>query len=519
MYIHTSLTWEVLLRGPNNLEFLSLSIRSSCSVFKHCVSVLYRPPSSPVSFFDNFCTALQHLSPHLFTSFVLIGDFNIDFCKKDHPYFYRLCDILQTFSLSQVVPSPTLTYPNGHASLIDLALVSSKTQLLDCSVVPPLVNADHNGLELSFKWKRSGRQVRTTPRTIWRYKDGDYRQARLMIEETDWDHLLHENDVDCSAINWHNKFMEIMSACIPQQTLRRRRNVPWLTKNITRHIRKRNAAFQAATKSGKPEHHAKYKKLRNKVVKLMRSAKSSYFQTLNPKDNKQFWKAVKYLNKQQSTIPTLHYQDTVAESNFEKASLLNEFFSTCFNRDIPPLSSADTGQHTVQHGSCPDELLCTTDEVLFLIQSLDSSKANGPDGISAQMLKATAHSIAPSLTKLFNISISQGRFPECWKTSTVVPIPKSANHKEATNYRPISLLSIVSKMLERHLHQYITNHLNDHHPFPYLTSNGASSLASPQLQPSSSSPMTGSKHLNLDKKCVPSFLTSKKHLILFLTAR
>ena len=136
--------------------------------------------------------------------------------------------------------------------------------------------------------------------------------------------------------------MEIISACIPQQSLTRRRNVPWLTKNITRHIRKRNAAFQAARKSGKPDKHSKFKKLRNKVVKLMRNAKSSYFQRLNPRDKKQFWKAVKHVNKQQSTIPTLHYKDTTAESNSEKASVLNEFFSTCFNRDIPSLTPADT---------------------------------------------------------------------------------------------------------------------------------------------------------------------------------
>ena len=64
---------------------------------------------------------------------------------------------------------------------------------------------------------------------------------------------------------------------------------------------------------------------------------------------------------------------------------------------------------------------------------LDPSKANGPDGISAQMLKGTAHRIVSSLTKLFNISISQGCFPECWKTS-VVPIPKFANCSEAADY-------------------------------------------------------------------------------------
>ena len=186
-----------------------------------------------------------------------------------------------------------------------------------------------------------------------------------------------------------------------------------------------------------------------------------------------------------------------------------------FNRDIPPFSPADIGQHTVQFDSCPDELLCTTDEVFSLIKSLDSSKANGPDGVSSQMLKATAYSIVPSLTKLFNIFISQGCCLDCWKTSTVVPIPKNANHKQVSNYRPISLLSIVSKMLERQ-HLYITNHLNEHHPLS--NKQWGSSLASPQLQLSSPSPMTGSKHSNLDKKCVPSFLITKKYLILFLIA-
>ena len=122
--------------------------------------------------------------------------------------------------------------------------------------------------------------------------------------------------------------------------------------------------------------------------------------------------------------------------------------------------------HQMQYNLCPKQLLCTIDEVFFLIKSLDLSKANGPDGISAQMLKGMAHSIAPSLINLFNISIRLGHFPERWKTSSVVPIPKSACFSKATNYRvrPISLLSIVRKMFERHFHQYITNHLNEYHP-------------------------------------------------------
>ena len=268
----------------------------------------------------------------------------------------------------------------------------------------------------------------------------------------------------------------------------------------------RNAAFQAARKSAKPAQYSKFRRLCNKVVKMIRNAKSSYFKNLNPRNKKQFWKAVKYLNKQQTTIPTLHHHGTAAVTDSEKASLLNECFSACFNRDTPPLLITDDDHHTVHSSSCSDELLCTAQEVIFLIMSLDPSKANGPDGISAQMLKGTAHSIAPSLTKLFNISISQGRFPECWKTSSVVPIPKSANHSEATDYRPISLLLVVSNL--KSWSDIFTSmspniSMNATH---YPTNNGASSLASQQLQLSSLLLMIGFKHLKLDKKCVPSFL-------------
>ena len=77
------------------------------------------------------------------------------------------------------------------------------------------------------------------------------------------------------------------------------------------------------------------------------------------------------------------------------------------------------------------------------------------------MLKGTALSITPVLTRLFNMSIEHGIFPEKWKLSSVVPIPKVGDH---TKYRPISLLSIVIKMLERHVHYLITEHLSSNHP-------------------------------------------------------
>ena len=80
--------------------------------------------------------------------------------------------------------------------------------------------------------KPSEKQVRTTPRVIWRYKEADYGKACQMIDETNWDDLLCNDDVNCSATNWHNKFMEIISSCISRKSLRRKRNVLRISSNL-----------------------------------------------------------------------------------------------------------------------------------------------------------------------------------------------------------------------------------------------------------------------------------------------
>jgi len=79
------------------------------------------------------------------------------------------------------------------------------------------------------------------------------------------------------------------------------------------------------------------------------------------------------------------------------------------------------------------------------------------------MLKCTATSIAPSVTWLFNLSIQSGKVPTEWKQSLVVPTPKSSDLSSPNNYRPISLLSIPSKLLELHIHMLITTHLTENH--------------------------------------------------------
>ena len=136
----------------------------------------------------------------------------------------------------------------------------------------------------------------------------------------------------------------------------------------------------------------------------------------------------------------------------EKADALNSFFVTCFNHPSPQLSSHNIPEVTTR--DCPIELLCKVEDVF------EMSKASGPDGISGRMLKYTACSIAPALTKIFNLSISTGIVPDEWKLSHVVPIPKSNKYDDVSGYRPISLLSICSKMLEKHVSHLLMEHFS-----------------------------------------------------------
>ena len=104
------------------------------------------------------------------------------------------------------------------------------------------------------------------------------------------------------------------------------------------------------------------------------------------------------------------------------------------------------------HNANPDVLLdnicASTNEVYELIQSLDVNKSTGHDGIISRMLKSAGLAIVPSLTRLFNLCLSEGKFPASWKKADVIPPHKKNNKDVCNNYRPVSILPVVSKILE-----------------------------------------------------------------------
>ena len=98
--------------------------------------------------------------------------------------------------------------------------------------------------------------------------------------------------------------------------------------------------------------------------------------------------------------------------------------------------------------------------------SLDTSKATGSDGIPAFLLKSCADLLAPSLTLIFNASLAVGSMPDGMKLAHVTPVFKAGNPQDPGNYRPVSLLPIVSKLLERIVHRQLTSYLDKENLYP-----------------------------------------------------
>ena len=139
-------------------------------------------------------------------------------------------------------------------------------------------------------------------------------------------------------------------------------------------------------------------------------------------------------------------QSSQASTPQQIAELFNSYFVSVF--------AAPSEAHSLSVPSTPshptlNELEIPVGMVLTTLKQLDINKATGSDGIPVRLLKKTADQIAPSLTMLFNKSLRLGIFPEDWKLANIVPIFKEGKRDLVENYRPISLLPVISKVLER----------------------------------------------------------------------
>ena len=197
--------------------------------------------------------------------------------------------------------------------------------------------------------------------------------------------------------------------------------------------------------------------------KLKRTTKSQYYvEQLDKSKNdiKTTWNVMKMaMNKQsnKTSIPSIISHNTKITKNCKEiADAFCDYFTNVghdYARKIP--KSRKPFQHYLKNPNPQTMFLSPTDseEILVILNNLKPKNSSGHDNLNSKFLKAIKHEIKEPLSKLINQSLTSGIFPDVFKMAEVVPIYKNKSRDELQNYRPISLLPTLSKILEKIIHK------------------------------------------------------------------
>ena len=177
------------------------------------------------------------------------------------------------------------------------------------------------------------------------------------------------------------------------------------------------------------------------------------------KNPKRFWSYVKSRKQDASQIVTLKSKDGFLHSDTDtKASILNQQFQSVYTKeDTSTLPDLGTSPHPTM-----DNIVIHERGVYKLLKGLRPFKATGPDEVPANTLKQAAESLAPYLTRMFQLSLDEGKIPDEWRKANIVPIFKKGEKHQPSNYRPVSLTSIACKLLEHIIHSTVMDHFDRH---------------------------------------------------------
>ena len=395
---------------------------------------------------------------------VITGDFNFNMRTNGNN---KIKDLIQNYNLEQLINEDT-HFTENSSSLIDLILVRNSSNILMSGVADSFIPDQirfHCPILVLLKFLRPS--TKSFKRKIRNYERADFTQFRENLISFNLEEKLVTENIDDNVVCIQEALDVACENSVPSKIVTIRPDEPpWITCHIKNLIRKRKRAFRKFKKTSNQSFWEKFKALRNKVVNEIRLSKTNYFDKLEDilsKENvnsKLFWKTSKQIlgvSKTSHTIPTLKLDNKFAENNADKANMLNEYFSSQsvvndINKTLPPRTDTNNQLNFIT---------ISEQEVKDVLDNLNVTKACGPDLISPRLLKEGASVLSKPLATVFNRSLLQGSFPSNWKDANVTAIHKKEDKSVPSNYRPISLLSQLGKVMERCVHKHIFNYISE----------------------------------------------------------
>ena len=441
--------------------FLEINIKST----KHVYGVIYRRPGSDVEAFLSDLDEIVKTPEIRACRSTIMGDFNLDLLTNSQ-ITNDLANLLYSYNFTVRTTRPTRVSSRA-ATLIDH--IWSNCSDLD-QIYGILMNdqSDHFSPFLT-----SSIETHAVPVTI---KTRNYnfttKETLLRSLERNLSNYQGEGDVDTTCNNLIYALQNVMDECYPYRTIKvkpKSLKNPWITDEIKILIKQRNKLLDKYC--NRPITYGdSYRALRNRVNHIIHSRKREYYNNEFHSvqgDQRGTWKKLsKLLNKNSKSsliIDELNVNGDIIIDQQNICNNLNNYFANAGRYE-------DSGEAPNVHfsdyldGNYPDLTfsLVSVDEISNIIKTMNDS-GPGPDDVSIKLIKEGSDILAPIITKLVNNCLTTGNYPRSMKVAKIVPVFKGGERNKPDNYRQISILCSLNKIIEKVIYNQLLQHAENNH--------------------------------------------------------
>ena len=423
---------------------------------KTLLGVCYRPPDSSVENNEALYSLINKIGR---SNVVIMGDFNYTELRWDnkskisheHPFI----NCLNENFLEQLVEKPT----RGD-NILDLVLCSEINIVQNLTIGEPFANSDHQIIRFNLIVAKE----KTKDNTInYNYFKADYEKIRDYAKSRNWEKLVDKNDIEKSWLVLKSEIIQIRNEIVPKRK-RNKNKCKWINKEVVACRRAKKKAWNKYIKYGKNVNiYQQYVSKRKQCATVNRKAKEEFETKLADnvkKDCKSFYAYIRSKQRSKETVgPLKDSSGNVITDDKVTADLLNKQFVSVFTKE--DLSTIPEPENVFTSSSNQEKIKIHISEELVYkkLDELNVNKCVGVDDIHPKLLYELRYELQKPLCKLFKLSIETALIPQDWRDANVTPLFKKGSRNMAENYRPISLTSIIGKILESIIKDIIVEHL------------------------------------------------------------
>ena len=246
---------------------------------------------------------------------------------------------------------------------------------------------------------------------------------------------------------------------------KKRLDNPWLTDALLKSISQKDNLYKLSKAGVIPE--VLFKRYRNTLNKALKTSKETYYENKfnensSPRAQWKIFNEVVNKSKRKESFPThLNVNNVIINEPNKILNEMNKYFSKVGSVTASKIPTSETTFDSYLTDSHPNSFhfnQITPAEINKLLKKLENKGCN-TDTIPNKIFKLVSEQIAEPLSHIFNACLSQGVFPDSLKKAKITPIHKAGDRASASNYRPISILPTLSKLLEKVVHNQATNFL------------------------------------------------------------